>query len=1362
MSIRYKFLVVVGLTILLPLLFMGVVIFHSTNALLRQSLLQGLSSISESKGKGVLIYLQKWEARTQDFASDGFIRDSLEHLARGDEPMGDVRQNLNVHLLKNKKPLDPELDVIDILGLDGKIAASTDLKRIGLDQSAQRYYLKGREEVHVEDFRRGPEGILALDISTPIRSRGQPQRILGVLVMHYQAEAVHALFASEELYLGEAEKQPEGLGKTDKVYLINQERLVMMAAPFMSDAVFRQKVDTYPVQECLAKGKEAAGLWRDYQGVPVVGASRCMVMRGFKWVVVAERHEQEAFAGIRQLTTMSWGLGGLVTLLVGVSAFFIARRMAKPIVDMSEIATRAAHGHLDGKADYSSRDEIGSLTQNFNAMIRHLKEQRAELIEKAYVDSILKAMTDALIVTDAEGVIKMVNQTTLDLVGYSEEELLGRHAGIVVRDESTLKDFFAGAHFNAFLREGAARNLSLIYVTKGGEQIPVSFSGGVIYAKGDRLSPSLHRKTRAVVGAARDMRGMKNLIEDLEKSKRDLEGWSHTLEHRVEERTRDLSRDQEAMLNILEDLAESKGELERSNRGFRNAKEEIEAFSKTLEERVKERTFELSVLYDVSNAISYTLDYQTLLGLIMEALSRVVDYDICASLLFDDHTVSITSRSARQESSKFIGEVKGTLLQATSVLTGEDLQSRHIYEDSIPSSLGRKEDEKRPRDKIKSFFNIPFIVQGRMIGMINISSCRDYAFNESSVRLIYTIVNQASTALERLRAVIRAEKSKMESMVESMAEGVIMVDERGEIVVFNPKARQMLGFMQEEEISSAALNRKMRMIGLDKAIQESQTQKGSVTREIVIPQGEGGLYVHSDISPVKDEEGKIIGIVAILIDVTREKQIEKLKDEFVSTVSHELRTPLSITTEGINLILDGIVGPISEQQKDLLQTSQDNLSRLNTIINDLLDISKIEAGKVALRQGLMDFRALLEHIGDIYQKILATKKQTVEMKLPPEACPLYADRDKIIQIITNLLNNAHKFTPEGGRIEIGLQVRPEDILCSVKDNGVGIAEEDLPKVFNKFEQFGRTYGPGMKGTGLGLSITKALVELHSGKIWVESKSGKGTTFFFTLPTYKTVRAGFDAQVGHILEEADAQKQFVSFMVVHLKNSEVIKNRYGEKMLIDIIASLCDITSKIVSRPQDRYILYDAHTVYAVLPWTNRAGGLAVIKRFKSALEECVLQIEDKGDLEIQFGLAAYPLDARDRPSLVQAAFNDMARKKRILVVDDNPEIFRIVKMNLEREDIELESARDGQEALLRVQEKVPDLIILDIMLPKMNGYEVLGRLKHDVRTASIPVIVLTAKEKGEVKKEFSELGDISVISKTGGFEKLGQLVRELL
>jgi PAS domain S-box-containing protein len=1091
-----------------------------------------------------------------------------------------------------------------------------------------------------------------------------------------------------------------------------------------------------------------------------------------------------------------FGLWAAASLFLVIAAWVMARRMARPILDMSEIATRVAQDNLEGGAlrmrspqvDYSSRDEIGSLTQSFNAMIRNLQEQRAKLVERAYVDSILESMTDALIVTGAGGTIKMANQAAWDLLGYDGNELLGQNAGRVIRDKATLGDFFIGEDFKAFLREGSVRQLDLVYVTKGGEQIPVSFSGSVIYKKDGRLASSIHREAAAVensdrsvgiVGVARDMRMTESLIADMEKSRRKTEEWSHTLERRVEERTRDLSREQEAMLNILEDLAASKGELEESNRAIRNVKEEIEAFSRTLEEKVKERTFELSVLYEISNAISYTLDYQTLLKLIMEAIYRVVPYDICVSLLLDARAVNITAKLSHQENASLIEGVKDKLIGASSMLTGQDLSNRQVYEDVIqpvvsmaePSPAGgegivenpdRSVGKERPCDKIRSFFNIPFIVHGRILGMINISSCEDAIFNESNVRLIYTIVNQAATAIERLRSVIRAEKSKMERMVASMAEGVIMVDERGEVIVLNLKARQMLGFLPDEEISGTAINRKMRMIGFDKAIEECRTGKEAVTRETVIPQQDGGLYVHSDISPVKDAGGKIIGIVAILIDVTREKQVEKLKDEFVSTVSHELRTPLAITTEGINLILDGIAGPVNEMQRELLGTSRDNLSRLNTIINDLLDISKIEAGKVTLRYGLMDFRALLVHLGDVYQKTLATKKQTIALKLPESPCLIYADRDKIIQIIANLLNNAHKFTPEGSRIEMGLSVRPGDVLCGVKDNGVGIAAEDLPKVFNKFEQFGRTYGPGIKGTGLGLSIVKSLVEIHGGKIWVESQAGQGTAFFFTIPTYETVRSRFNAEAGHILEEADTQKQCVSFMVVHLKNSDVIKSRYGERMLIDIVTHLCDITSKIISRTSDRFVLYDTCTIYAVLPWTNRSGALAIMKRFKSALEECVLPIEDKGDLEVQFGLATYPFDARSPEGLVQAALHNMARKKRVLVVDDNPDILRLLQVDFKNDAVEFEAAGDGQDALLKVQENAPDLIVLDIMLPKMNGYEVLGRLKHDARTASIPVVVLTAKEKGEVEREFGGLGDIPVISKTGGFEKLEQIVKELL
>ncbi len=238
------------------------------------------------------------------------------------------------------------------------------------------------------------------------------------------------------------------------------------------------------------------------------------------------------------------------------------------------------------------------------------------------------------------------------------------------------------------------------------------------------------------------------------------------------------------------------------------------------------------------------------------------------------------------------------------------------------------------------------------------------------------------------------------------------------------------------------------------------------------------------------------------------QNLDQLKSDFVSTVSHELRTPLAISTEGINLIIDGIVGPITDQQKELLTMSKESLYRLNRIINDLLDISKIESGKMDLKLGPVNFKGLLEKLTDSYQKVLDTKKQELKIFFPKEPVYLYADGDKLIQVVTNLLNNAHKFTPEGGSIKVVLKREKDGVLCRVQDSGIGIAQEDMRKLFGKFQQFGRTYGPGIKGTGLGLAICKSLIELHKGKIWAESSECRGTTFFFRLPGHSLIQEDF--------------------------------------------------------------------------------------------------------------------------------------------------------------------------------------------------------------------------------------------------------------
>jgi signal transduction histidine kinase len=229
------------------------------------------------------------------------------------------------------------------------------------------------------------------------------------------------------------------------------------------------------------------------------------------------------------------------------------------------------------------------------------------------------------------------------------------------------------------------------------------------------------------------------------------------------------------------------------------------------------------------------------------------------------------------------------------------------------------------------------------------------------------------------------------------------------------------------------------------------------------------------------------------------QKLDQLKSDFVSTVSHELRTPLSITKEALSLVLDRIPGEINEKQSTILNTAKSNIDRLANIINELLDISKIEAGKVEIKRKLLDIVAIVKQVVSGFEEQAKEKNLKLKTDFSASEIEIYADPDKMIQIFTNLVNNAIKFT-EKGSIEISVKELEGKIECAVSDTGIGISQDNLPKVFDKFQQFGRVIGSGERGTGLGLSIVKGLVDTHKGNIRVESQLGKGTKFTFTLDT----------------------------------------------------------------------------------------------------------------------------------------------------------------------------------------------------------------------------------------------------------------------
>lgn len=493
------------------------------------------------------------------------------------------------------------------------------------------------------------------------------------------------------------------------------------------------------------------------------------------------------------------------------------------------------------------------------------------------------------------------------------------------------------------------------------------------------------------------------------------------------------------------------------------------------------------------------------------------------------------------------------------------------------------------------------------------------------------------------------------------------------------------------------------------------------------------------------------------------KKLDELKSEFVSTVSHELRTPLAITTEGLNLVIEEIPGTINEKQKNLLVTSKRNIERLTAIINDLLDISKIEVGRMELKRKFVDMKGLFEDLLDSYQRVVSAQKIKLVTNLPERKIFLYLDGDKIIQVMNNLLNNAVKFTKEDGIVAVEMMERESNILCSVKDTGGGISEENMNRLFNKFEQFGRIEGPGKRGTGLGLSISKALIELHGGKIWAESRLGEGTTFSFLLPKYDVVNPEGEDYLKDILQDSAFQNTQSALIIIDLCNFNDVISDYGECVLYDMMNNVFSIISRNTSRVDYKVFICDIHTVYGILPDTKRAGVALLIGRIRKAIRDHKF-IYENNTIEpvIKIGYAVYPLDGNNKDKLIKVARENLQRQKIILIVDDHPEIVGILQMRLESKGFRTRCAYNGVEALKSIEGQVPDLILLDITMPVMNGYEVSGRLRENPDTAHIPIVMLTGQNVDNGGFDSSISQHLPVLQKTDGFENVVDVINNLL
>lgn len=263
----------------------------------------------------------------------------------------------------------------------------------------------------------------------------------------------------------------------------------------------------------------------------------------------------------------------------------------------------------------------------------------------------------------------------------------------------------------------------------------------------------------------------------------------------------------------------------------------------------------------------------------------------------------------------------------------------------------------------------------------------------------------------------------------------------------------------------------------------------------------GERTIHTILSPVSlGREAQ--GLVSVLRDVTREVEVSRAKSEFVSLVSHELRTPMTAMKGYVDLVVSGVVGPVTDEQRQFLKIIRSNIDRLTGLVNDLLDISRIETGRVRLNITRVSVDAAVADVALTLQTRLDEKQHAFESRVSPGLPPVRADAGRLTQILTNLIGNAIAYTPPGGWIMVSAHAGDRLAVIEVSDAGIGIALEDQKRIFDRFFRADDPVVREAKGTGLGLPIVQSLVEMQGGRIWVRSEPGQGSTFSFTLPLWE--------------------------------------------------------------------------------------------------------------------------------------------------------------------------------------------------------------------------------------------------------------------
>ncbi|MBM3150895.1 MAG: GAF domain-containing protein [Chloroflexi bacterium] len=575
-------------------------------------------------------------------------------------------------------------------------------------------------------------------------------------------------------------------------------------------------------------------------------------------------------------------------------------------------------------------------------------------------------------------------------------------------------------------------------------------------------------------------------------------------------------------------------------------------------QETERRARQLSTLNEITRQLTSTLEPEPLLQTILESAVVILNCEAGSLFLVDDQTDELVFRVATGGAAS---DLVGQRLPPGSGIVGKAVQTRApVIENDAQRSNAWYNTDQQTGFETRSLLAVPMQVKERVIGVLEVINRLDrLPFVEDDQNLLTAFASQAAVAIENARLYTLTDQE----LSERVAELSVMQRIDRELNASLDVARAMritLDWAMRQSAAEAGLIGIVGEKGLQVMAEQGYADLLAAYRELPLPLGEGaaraaveggqpqqaaldeyrpgllpqalrqvvvpirretraiGLILLESLSPAEQTEtaltflSRLSDHAAIAIanaQLYGEVQAANLaKSEFVSFVAHELKNPMTSIKGYTELLSAGAVGQVNEMQGNFLGTIRSNVERMSTLVSDLNDNSKIEAGRLRLDFKAVDLKDAIEEVMRSSNRQFEDKKQTVSIQLPPELPKVWADPTRLGQIMTNLVNNAHKYTPEGGQITIGAERHanqwdqagaPEVVHLWVKDNGIGISLEDQKKIFQKFFRSEDQKAREAPGTGLGLNITRSLIEMQGGQVWFESEFRQGTAFHFTVP-----------------------------------------------------------------------------------------------------------------------------------------------------------------------------------------------------------------------------------------------------------------------